>query len=191
MSYILQILAADENGLEYLKTMDVVGVGGAALLAADGRALVEKSINVISRFGSAERGFLLSSHRNYDSDKEWQYLRTDHGASRVFMEPRDGGLFELIVLAGWPHIAKRNCQDGSYATADLFEQHRTLPNAWKYNGRADAQLTLTTGKKFDPAPLKSAIASSHLLRDVLILEMGNNTQELYYFLQKNVHRTKR
>jgi thioester reductase-like protein len=37
-----------------------------------------------------------------------------------------------------------------------------------YNSRADSQLTLITGKKFDPAPLEDAIATSPHLQDVLI-----------------------
>lgn len=64
--------------------------------------------------------------------------------------------------------AKQNRPDGSFATADLFAPHPTIPNAWIYNSRADSQLTLITGKKFDPAPLEDAISTSPLLDDVLI-----------------------
>lgn len=64
--------------------------------------------------------------------------------------------------------AKQNREDGSFATADLFAPHPTFPDAWIYNSRADSQLTLITGKKFDPAPLEDAIATSPLLNDVLI-----------------------
>jgi len=64
--------------------------------------------------------------------------------------------------------AKTNRQNGSFATADLFAKHSMLDNAWLYHSRADSQLTLITGKKFDPAPLEAAIATSDLLNDVLI-----------------------
>ncbi len=47
--------------------------------------------------------------------------------------------------------AKKNRPDGSFATADLFAPHPEIPHAWKYHSRADSQLTLITGKKFDPA----------------------------------------
>jgi thioester reductase-like protein len=50
----------------------------------------------------------------------------------------------------------------------LFAPHPTIPDAWIYNSRADSQLTLITGKKFDPAPLEDAIATSPHLNDVLI-----------------------
>jgi thioester reductase-like protein len=68
--------------------------------------------------------------------------------------------------------AKQNREDGSLATADLFARHPTIKNAWLYHSRADSQLTLITGKKFDPAPLEAAIATSPYLDDVVIFGNG-------------------
>ncbi|KAK1020251.1 hypothetical protein LTR33_019110, partial [Friedmanniomyces endolithicus] len=71
-------------------------------------------------------------------------------------------------------MAKRNREDASYATSDLFAAHPEVPNAWRYHSRADSQLTLITGKKFDPAPLESSLVASStgLLDDVLIVGTG-------------------
>jgi hypothetical protein len=70
--------------------------------------------------------------------------------------------------------AKHNRVDQSYATSDLFVPNPRIPNAWKYHSRADAQLTLLTGKKFDPAPIEAAItsAAAPLLADALVF--GND-----------------
>ena len=171
--YVLQMLAAEDRGLHILRQMELVGVGGAALPQDAGDGLVRKGVNLVSRFGSAECGFLMSSHRDYATDKEWQYLRSNVSSYLKF-EPQEDGLAELIILPSWPHMAKRNRDDGSFATADLFAPHLTLPNAWKYHSRADSQLTLITGKKFDPAPLEDAISTSPLLSDALIF--GNGRQ---------------
>jgi thioester reductase-like protein len=172
--YILQMIAEDKIGLEYLRNMDIVGVGGAALPTEVGDNLVKQGVNLISRFGSAECGFLMSSHRNYEEDEEWQYLRSDAGAEYLKFETNDNGLSELVIKSDWPHMVKRNRDDGSLATADLFSHHERLPNAWRYHSRADSQLTLITGKKFDPAPLEDAIKASNptLLQDVLIFGDG-------------------
>ena len=169
--YVLQMVATDERGLQMLKSLEIVGVGGAALPQQAGDDLVQKGVNLISRFGSAECGFLMSSHRDYTADKEWQYLRRS-GSPALSFESQDDGLSELVVLPQWPHMAKRNRNDGSFATADLFAAHLTIPNAWKYHSRADSQLTLITGKKFDPAPLEAAIAASPILSDVLVFGDG-------------------
>lgn len=50
--------------------------------------------------------------------------------------------------------------------------HQHTRNAWKYHSRADSQLTLITGKKFDPAPLESDIAASQHLADALVFGNG-------------------
>lgn len=171
--YVLEMLAADSRGLEHLQGMDVVGVGGAALPAEVGDHLVSRGVNLASRFGSAECGFLMSSHRDYVKDKAWQFLRTGEGSSCLRFEPRDDDLYELVILPGWPHMSKTNRSDGSFATSDLFKAHPSMSQAWKYDSRADSQLTLITGKKFDPAPLESAIvARSDMLQDVLVFGEG-------------------
>lgn len=173
--YVLQMLSAESEGLKTLQEMHIVGVGGAALSPESGDLLVSKGVNLVSRFGSAECGFLLSSHRDYEKDQEWQCLRS-HGSDLLQFETQSEnvGLSELVVRRDWPHMAKRNREDGSFATADLFAPHPTIKNAWKYHSRADSQLTLITGKKFDPAPLEAAISSHDLLSDVLIF--GNGKQ---------------
>ncbi|KAL1793095.1 hypothetical protein ACET3X_008077 [Alternaria dauci] len=170
--YVLQMMEADEKGLQLLQGMDIVGVGGAALPAEVGDRLVKNRVNLISRFGSAECGFILSSYHNFASDNDWQYLRNYNPPRLIEFEEREGHLAELIIKLGWPHMAKQNRPDGSFATADLFAPHPTIKDAWLYHSRADSQLTLITGKKFDPAPLEDAIATSPYLDDVLIF--GNN-----------------
>ena len=169
--YVLQMMVEEEEGIECLKGMDLVGVGGAALPEMVGNKLVREGVNLVSRFGSAECGFLLSSHRYYETDAEWQYLRS-HESPHLKFEERQEGLKELIVLPTWPHIAKPNRADGSYATSDLFEAHPSIRNAYRYSSRADSQLTLVTGKKFDPEPIEAAIATSSLADDVLVFGNG-------------------
>ncbi|KAI4243708.1 MAG: hypothetical protein L6R40_003321 [Gallowayella cf. fulva] len=173
--YVLQMISAESEGMKMLQGMDIVGIGGAALPQDAGDSLVHNGVNLVSRFGSAECGFLLSSHRDYENDKEWQYLRSQGSELLMFEKQQDGsGLSELVIRPEWPHMAKRNREDGSLATADLFKPHPNIKDAWKYHSRADSQLTLITGKKFDPAPLEAVIASSAILSDVLIF--GNGMQ---------------
>ncbi|PIA88765.1 hypothetical protein CB0940_07556 [Cercospora beticola] len=170
--YVLEMMAAEDKGMKFLRGMDIVAVGGAALPSEVGNRLVDQGVNLISRMGSAECGFLMSSHRDYEQDREWEYLRPDGG---VNFEERDDGLCELIVPPTWPFISKvdKVSEDGSFATRDLFKRHPTIPNAWRYDSRADSQLTLITGKKFDPAPLEDSLAvKSSSVQDVLIFGNG-------------------
>ncbi|KAK5056826.1 hypothetical protein LTR84_012358 [Exophiala bonariae] len=171
--YILQMMAGNEEGLKLLQGMEIVGVGGAALPSDVGNMLVERGVHLISRFGSAECGFLMSSHRDYGKDKAWDYLRSSSAGDFLQFEEREDNLLELVIQQGWPHMAKHNRKNGSFATADLFMPHPSIVGAWRYHSRSDSQLTLVTGKKFDPAPLEDAIkASSTVIEDVLIFGNG-------------------
>lgn len=176
--YVLQTLAEEPAGLSLLQNMELVGVGGAALSPNIGDHLVNQGVNLVSRFGSAECGFLLSSHRDYAVDTDWQFLRLPSECTSLCFETigeENGVLRELVVRKGWPHMAKTNRSDGSYATGDVFEPHPHIKNAWRYHNRSDSQITLLTGKKFDPAPFEDAIcSSSNFIRDVVIF--GNERQ---------------
>lgn len=98
------MMADDERGLDHLQRMDIVGVGGAALPVDVGNRLVEHNVNLISRFGSAECGFLMSSYRDFAKDKEWQYLRSNYGGEHAGFELQNDGLVELVIRQGWPHM---------------------------------------------------------------------------------------
>ncbi|KAK8095015.1 hypothetical protein PG997_001700 [Apiospora hydei] len=177
--YVLQMLSESDEGIRMLRSMDLVGVGGAALPAAVGDKLVDQNVKLVSRMGSAECGFLLSSDRDYTNDKEWQFLRPAAGVvseNILAFEPRSDGLSELVARPRWPLLAKTNRADGSYATADLFVPHSSILGAWRYHSRSDAQITLANGKKFDPSPLEGAIvaASARRLRDVLVFGGGRD-----------------
>lgn len=102
--YVLQMMAEDKEGLRLLQKMELAGVGGAALPEGVGERLVKNDVKLISRFGSAECGFLMSSHRDYSKDDAWQYLRAPPEGEHLGFEPRDDGLFELVIQQGWPHM---------------------------------------------------------------------------------------
>lgn len=180
--YILQMLADEGNSFNLLRSMDLVGFGGAALPQAVGDALVNAGVNLLSRFGSAECGFLMSSHRDYASDKNWRHLRPDADSTLLNFEPRDNGLSELVVGTAWPLRSKTNRPDGSFATADLFEPHPSIPGAWRHHSRADGLIALANGKKFDPAPLEGAIvAAEGVLQDVLVFGAGRDYAGILLF----------
>ncbi|RDA86136.1 hypothetical protein CP532_3062 [Ophiocordyceps camponoti-leonardi (nom. inval.)] len=180
--FVLQRLAEDKQGVEMLRSMAVVAFGGAALPISVGDGLVDAGVNLSSRFGSAECGFLMSSHRDYGVDTEWQYLRPVCDPDLLSFEPREDDLCELVVRPGWPVRATTNRPDGSYATSDLFQPHPSRPHTWRYHSRADSQIVLLNGKKFDPAPMEADIlASTSLLRDVLVFGTGKDYPGILLF----------
>lgn len=200
--YILQMLVADSensqdhgSGISLLQKMDLVGVGGAALPPSVGDELVSHGVRLLSRFGCAECGFLLTSHRDYAGDRDWSYLRASPALQPEYyaFEPQirqdadapGPQLFEFVVKPEWPHRGKTNRPDGSFATADLFEPHPTVRDAWRYHSRADAQIALVSGKKFDPAPVEGDLLSSaagrRSLEDVMVFGTGREMPGMLLF----------
>lgn len=62
---------------------------------------------------SAEMGQLMSSLRDFDTDKAWNWMRTKNSYSGAGVheylrfEPCGGGMYELYVLNGWHTKASR------------------------------------------------------------------------------------
>lgn len=185
--YVLQMMAEDAAGMKWLKRMDIVGVGGASLPESTGNSLVQQGVKLISRLGSTECGFLLSSHRDYEVDFEWQYLRAPVTSPYLEFERQndDSGLSELIVRSGWPYLAKTNRENGSFATSDLFQPHETIQRGWEYHSRSDSQITLITGKKFDPSPLEDIVASLPEITDALVFGNGREVPGILVFVKEN------
>ncbi|RAL63959.1 hypothetical protein DID88_003147 [Monilinia fructigena] len=171
---IAQMLSQTSKGVAFLRTMDIVGVGGATLPKDDGETLISKGINLVSRFGSAECSFVLSTHRRYSVDKEWEYFKVAQAVPYLKFEPLsdDSGRYELVIMKGWPQMAKTSRDDGSWATSDLFEPHPSIENAWKIVSRRDAQITLITGKKFDPIGIEEAMKRHPFIEDVFVFGNG-------------------
>ena len=129
-------------------------------------------MNLVSRFGSRECGFLLSSNRDYDQDKDWQYLRHDDRVKDIVFKKWNDTDYELIVTKGWPSLSPAIRDQLPYNSHDVFTPHPKIKNAWRYNGRSDVQITLTTGKKFDPAGIEASLVASELIKDAIVV--GND-----------------
>ena len=170
--YILDMLFTDrtDDGRRMLASMELVSTGGAALPQQLGDAMVQHGIRLVSRLGSSECGFLMSSWRDFASDAEWNFLHIPDalGQSMLRFEPHDGRLFELVVTQDWPTKLVANREDGSYATSDLYSRHDTLPNTWRYESRADDTIVLVSGKKATAPLAEQKLKASPLVSEAIV-----------------------
>ncbi|SPO25842.1 related to LYS2 - L-aminoadipate-semialdehyde dehydrogenase, large subunit [Ustilago trichophora] len=170
--YILIMLFSDraEQGRNMLKGMQLVSTGGAPLPQQLGDDMVQNNIRLVSRLGSSECGFLMSSWRDFITDVEWNYLRIpdELGQAMIRFEPHDGRLFELVVAKDWPTKLVANREDGGYATSDLYSKHETLPNTWRYDSRSDDTLVLVSGKKASSTLAESKLKASPLVGEAIV-----------------------
>jgi nucleoside-diphosphate-sugar epimerase/acyl-CoA synthetase (AMP-forming)/AMP-acid ligase II len=168
--FVLENLVETPELKRRLLVMDAVGVGGAAMPKVLGDRLVIDGVRLVSRFGSSECGFLLSSYRKYDEDNRWDVLRVPSATGLQFKNLEGGdGKCELIVLEAWPMVSTAVHAARPFNTHDVFIPHETIHGAWTYAGRSDTQITLKTGKKFDPVPIEDALRQCNLVEDVIVV----------------------
>ncbi|TQS38675.1 hypothetical protein Golomagni_00815 [Golovinomyces magnicellulatus] len=169
--FVLESLVENKELKDRIRDLKAVGVGGAAMPSKLGDELVDNGIPLVSRFGSSECGFLLSSERNYRNDLSWQALRASFSVGINF-QPISDDRYELIVDKDWPLVSTAEHAQRPFNTHDFFSPHGSITNAWQYGGRSDLQLTLRTGKKLDPVLIEDEIRRHELIDDAVLI--GND-----------------
>ncbi|KAA8909640.1 hypothetical protein FN846DRAFT_596725 [Sphaerosporella brunnea] len=179
--YVLRMCLADEQCLAALRNMDMVGYGGAPLPENSGNALVANGVKLVSRFGIAECGFLMSSYRNFELDKAWNYLRVPPSTDHLSFESLHDGTRELVVLPGWPYMARQNRPDGSFATSDLFQPHPIILRAYKYVTRSDSTVVLLNDTKFDPVPIEDSLRQLDWVDEAIVFGQNQDCPGVLLF----------
>ncbi|TFK51963.1 acetyl-CoA synthetase-like protein [Heliocybe sulcata] len=168
--YILKMLSESDAGMSMLQSMRLVSTGGAPLPEETGDEMVKKGIRLVSRLGSSECGFLMSSARDYVTDKSWSWLRDySHSLGLLrFVPAGETGSYELIVDKTFSTLTTSNRPDGSFATGDLYAKHPTIPHAWRYAGRADDIIVMTNGKKTSASVIENSLRASPIISEALV-----------------------
>ncbi|BEI91212.1 uncharacterized protein CcaverHIS019_0400320 [Cutaneotrichosporon cavernicola] len=172
--YVLKLLAETQEGVASLARMEAVSFAGAAVPDDLGDRLVAAGVPLFSQYGTTETGALMTSNRDFKTDKAWNYVRNEGLISNYLdLEPRGSNTFEVVVKDGWPAKIMSNRPDGAYATKDLVVRHPDHPTWLKYVGRLDDTLTLTLGEKTNPAPLELDIrGNSPLVQECIVFGDG-------------------
>lgn len=123
---------------------------------------------------STETGRLATSGRP-EGDKAWNYIRVLPPAEpyTIFDEVAPG-LFECVALDGLPSKSTTNSDNppGSFRTRDLFTQHPTRPNLWKFACRLDDRFTLINGEKVLPIPIEGRIRQEEIVKEAIVFGDG-------------------
>ncbi|KAK5166578.1 uncharacterized protein LTR77_008121 [Saxophila tyrrhenica] len=179
--YALKLLAESTEGLAALARLDIVMFGGSACPKPIGDKLVENGVNLVGHYGATEVGQLMTSFRDHQQDKQWDWLRVPpHFKPYLSMELRGPNLYELVVTEGWPSKVATNRDDGSYATKDLFEPHPTLEDAWRYYARLDDTIVLENGEKANPLLVEGVLRENPHVAEAVVF--GANKPRLGAFI---------
>lgn len=165
--YTLKLLAEVEEGIDALRRCKLVFFSGSPCPDSLGDRLVKNGVHLVSQIGTTETGQLMTSERPRE-DKRWNWLRPS-AAIKPYLrfEERSHGIYEAVVLDGWPSKVLSNRSDGAYATKDLFMKHPEI-EAYKYVARLDDTIVLVNGEKVIPLALEGSVRQDPAVAEVLV-----------------------
>ncbi|KAL2288752.1 hypothetical protein FJTKL_03420 [Diaporthe vaccinii] len=171
---ILEQLLHDPKGIDLLKGLEFVGSGGAPLPGPIGDG-IHGIVRLRIFIGSTETFPLPELAK---SPEDWQYHEFTP-ALKHEMRPYDAntGTFELVIIADESNrdtapVFHNLPGENPFFTKDLFTQHPTKPNLYKYYGRKDDILVLANGEKVNPIPLEQFVQADASLKGVLLTGNG-------------------
>ncbi|KAL9105618.1 MAG: hypothetical protein Q9227_009230 [Pyrenula ochraceoflavens] len=169
--YALKLWAEGQDGINALKAANLVVAAGSRIVDEVGNLLTENGVRLGVHYGATELGHVLSSTGRPVDDKSWDYLAASpHNIPSLYWRPYAENLYELIALDGYGGKDVSNSDDppNSFHTSDLFEPHPTLQNRWKYIGRIDDRVTLSTGEKVLPLEIEGRIRQDPLVGEAVV-----------------------
>ncbi|PLB54119.1 NRPS-like enzyme [Aspergillus steynii IBT 23096] len=167
---LLDDMSQSQEALECLGTLDSVYFAGAPLSRETGDK-ISKHTQLISVIGSTEMGLILSLVP--EKQEDWDHFEwcPEYG---VDMQHVGEGLYELVIprrensrsIHGIFHTFPDKQE---YRTNDLFVQHPSNPNLWKYHGRRDDVIVLSNGEKLNPVTLEMIVGSHPRIGRALLI----------------------
>ncbi|EPQ54396.1 acetyl-CoA synthetase-like protein [Gloeophyllum trabeum ATCC 11539] len=156
------------DGLDALRKLDFIAIGGAPMKEPVGEALVKQGVKLLNHWGATEIGAIAPIERippGYD----WHYLmpRTDIGLKFIPTVDNPSSSTQSYRLVGqapgWTQ---------PFVVQDLLEAHPVHPNQVRIMGRSDDLIVLATGEKVRPTGIERAVAEHPDVKDVLAFGDG-------------------
>lgn len=166
---IIQDLASSKSSMENLCRMNAVIYGGGTLPSLSGNAIAART-RLYNSMGSSEMNYLPTAIVDRE---DWNYFKFSPKLGYQ-MRHHSGDLFELVFIRK-PHLEHFQAvfstfpNDQEYSTRDLYIKHLVKPNLWKYSGRADDIMALTTGEKINPIDMETLIGADPEVQSVLVV----------------------
>lgn len=168
---ILESLSANTRSMEALSKLKRVYFGGGPLSPDVGRRVSELT-QLVSFLGMTEAGFVLSL---LPENGDWSYFEWSPTFG-IKMEHVEDGLHEMVlhrhknpelqpIFHTFPDL---QC----YHTKDLYLEHPTIPNIWKFHGRLDDVIVLNNGEKFNPVTMEKIIEGDILVARAVVVGFG-------------------
>ncbi|KNZ77600.1 L-aminoadipate-semialdehyde dehydrogenase large subunit [Termitomyces sp. J132] len=151
-------------GLETLKDLEIVAIGGAPMKESFGVEVSLAGVKLLNHWGCTELGPIAPIER-IDDGYDWHYVkpRTD---IRITIMPLDDGS-KSHRLVGYPPGWST-----PYEVQDLLVAKPHDSTQYRIMGRADDLLVLSTGEKVRPTNLEQKVMEHPDIKDVLAFGAG-------------------
>lgn len=181
----LEQLVQEPEGLERVKQLDFLMFAGGPLSSTTGNIL-SKLTDISQFYGSTEMG---APPTLVPLREDWAYLEF-HPSWGADMQPYGDDTYELVYhknpkLQGVRGLSCNFSDVEHWHTKDLFRPHPIKPNLWRFHGRIDDIIVLSSGEKFNPAPSEAIIAGQHPLTGALIVGQGRFQAALLLEIEEN------
>ncbi|KAL8783658.1 MAG: hypothetical protein Q9195_009318 [Heterodermia aff. obscurata] len=166
---IIQDLASSQSWLDNLCQMKAIIYGGGPLGSQTGNAIAART-RLYNSMGSSEMNYLPTEIVDRE---DWEYLKFSPKLGYQ-MQHHSGDLFELVLIRK-PHLDRFQAvfstfpSHKEYFTSDLYIKHPTKLSLWKYSGRADDVMALTTGEKINPINMEALIGAHPEVQSVVVV----------------------
>lgn len=117
-------------------------------------------------------------------DLAWDYIRLSPSIiANTHYKPLGSNTFEFVYLCTLPTLNVSNSADppGSFHSSDIFTPHASIPHAWKFLGRADDRVTLSTGEKVLPLLMEGRVKEEPLVREAVVFGIDRALPGLLLF----------
>ena len=185
---VAEQLLAEPNGIDFFKNLDIFLYTGAPFSPEAGEKL-SKVTHLCPLYGSTE-AFQVPQLQPEPEDWAWMEWNP---CFKLEMQPSsdEEGIFELVLFAD-PTTETMSALNHNlpgvsvHRTKDLFKQHPRKSGLWKYHGRRDDVIVLSTGDKFNPVPLELKIQAHSNLSGALIVGQGRPRSALLVEIKPDI-----
>ena len=147
-------LLHEPDGLECFKQLDVFCYAGGPLSQATGDT-ISSVTSVCQSYGGTEIGQV---RQLVPQGKDWPYMEF-HPNAKLELRPSDDDAYEMIIFAdeGFCALNHNFPEVKEWQTKDLFKRHPTKRHPWRFRGRKDDIIVLSSGEKLYPVPMEKQL----------------------------------
>ncbi|PQE27512.1 thioester reductase domain-containing protein [Rutstroemia sp. NJR-2017a BBW] len=155
---VLEPLARVPEYLEGLRSLKLVIWCGSPFSSSNTPEKIRSLVSINAGYGATEAGPFITQ---VESQDDYQYMSFSPLMGARF-QPYADDLYEMIIekkpeLQDAQHIFCAFPELSEWHSKDLFSRHPTKPDLWKYQGRTDDILVLSTGSNINPLVMEGVL----------------------------------